>query len=62
MTCAERTCAPPRGRGDALALRRWRLATRRSIERFVFEMRTEIANICRQMADKNGEPPLSEQG
>jgi hypothetical protein len=44
-------CAP---RGD--------LAIRRSIERVVFEVRTEIAKICLEMADKNGEPPLSEQG
>jgi hypothetical protein len=43
-------CAP---RGD--------LAIRRSIERVVFEVRTEIANVCQQMADKHGEPPLSEQ-
>ena len=43
-------CAP---RGD--------LATRRSIERVVFEVRTEIANACQQMADKHGEPPLDEQ-
>jgi len=43
-------CAP---RGD--------LAIRRSIERVVFEVRTEIANVCQQMADKYGEPPLSEQ-
>jgi hypothetical protein len=40
-------CAP---RGD--------LAIRRSIERVVFEVRTEIANACQQMADKCGEPPL----
>ena len=40
-------CAP---RGD--------LAIRRSIERVVFEVRTEIANVCQQMADKGGEPPL----
>jgi len=40
-------CAP---RGD--------LAIRRSIERVVFEVRTEIANVCQQMADKHGEPPL----
>ena len=33
-------CAP---RGD--------LATRRSIERVVFEVRTEIANVCQQMVD-----------
>ena len=38
------------------------LATRRSIERVVFEVRTEIASVCQQMADKCGEPPLSEQG
>jgi hypothetical protein len=38
-------CAP---RGD--------LAVRRSIERVVFELRTEIARACREMADKNGEP------
>jgi hypothetical protein len=44
-------CAP---RGD--------LATRRAIERAVFEVRTEIAKVCLEMADKNGEPPLSAQG
>ena len=44
-------CAP---RGD--------LAIRRSIERVVFEGRTEIANVCQQMADNCGEPPLDEQG
>jgi hypothetical protein len=43
-------CAP---RGD--------LAIRRSIERVVFEVRTEMANVCQQMADKYGEPPLSKQ-
>ncbi|QIG93494.1 hypothetical protein [Bradyrhizobium sp. 6(2017)] len=43
-------CAP---RGD--------LAVRRSIERVVFEVCTEIANVCQQMADKAGEPPLDEQ-
>ena len=43
-------CAP---RGD--------LATRRSIERVVFEVRRELAAICQQMADKNGEPPLEQQ-
>lgn len=42
-------CAP---RGD--------LATRRAIERVVFEVRTEIAKVCQEMADKCGEPPLSE--
>jgi hypothetical protein len=34
------------------------LAIRRSIERVVFEVRTEIAKLCQQMADKNGEPRL----
>jgi hypothetical protein len=43
-------CAP---RGD--------LAIRRSIERVVFEVRTEMAKVCQDMADKCGEPPLSEQ-
>jgi hypothetical protein len=38
------------------------LATRRSIERIVFEVRTEIATLCQQMADQNGEPPLCGQG
>jgi hypothetical protein len=42
-------CAP---RGD--------LAIRRSIERVVFEVRTEIANVCQQKADENGEPPLDD--
>jgi hypothetical protein len=36
------------------------LAIRRSIERVVFEVRTEIANVCQQMADKNGEPQLDD--
>ena len=40
-------CAP---RGD--------LAVRRSIERVVFEVRAEIANLCQQMADERGEPLL----
>jgi hypothetical protein len=43
-------CAP---RGD--------LATRRAIERVVFEVRSEIAKVCLEMADKNGEPPLEQQ-
>ena len=43
-------CAP---RGD--------LAIRRSIERVVFEVRTEIAKVCLEMAEKCGEPPLDEQ-
>jgi hypothetical protein len=42
-------CAP---RGD--------LAIRRSIERVVFEVRTEIAKVCQEMADKCGEPPLND--
>jgi hypothetical protein len=42
-------CAP---RGD--------LVTRRNIERAVFEIRTEIAKICEEMADKAGEPSLEE--
>ena len=37
------------------------LAIRRSIERVVFEVRFEIANVCHQMADKYGEPRLDEQ-
>jgi hypothetical protein len=40
----------------------WDLVVRRNIERAVFELRTEIATICQAQADKNGEPPLSEQG
>jgi hypothetical protein len=43
-------CAP---RGD--------LATRRNIERVVFEVRTEMAKVCQKMADRCGEPPLGEQ-
>jgi hypothetical protein len=43
-------CAP---RGD--------LATRRAIERVVFEVRTEIAKVCQEMADRCGEPSLDEQ-
>jgi hypothetical protein len=42
-------CAP---RGD--------LATPRCIERVVFEVRTEMAKVCQQMADKHGEPPLDD--
>jgi hypothetical protein len=37
------------------------LAIRRNIERVVFEVRTEIADVCQQMGDKAGEPPLDEQ-
>jgi hypothetical protein len=38
------------------------MLVRRSIERVVFEVRTEMAKVCQEMADKAGEPPLSEQG
>jgi hypothetical protein len=37
------------------------LAIRRSIERVVFEPRSEMAAVCQQMADKNDEPPRSER-
>lgn len=37
------------------------LATRRNIDRVVFEVRTEMANIATRMADERGEPPLNEQ-
>jgi len=43
-------CAP---RGD--------LATRRAIERAAFEVRTEIAKVCEEMADKCGEPALDDE-
>jgi hypothetical protein len=33
------------------------LALRRSIERVVFEVRTDLANVCQQIADKCREPP-----
>ena len=42
-------CAP---RGD--------VAIRRSIEQVVFEVRTEFANVCQQMADERNEPPLDD--
>jgi len=42
-------CAP---RGD--------LATRRSIERVMFEVRTEIAKVCQQKADERDGPPLDD--
>jgi len=42
-------CAP---RGDS--------CDRRNIGRVVFEVRTEMANVCQQMADKCGEPPLDD--
>jgi hypothetical protein len=50
MSSMPARCAP---RGD--------LAIRRCIERVVFEVRTEIANIAQRKADEVGEPPLSEQ-
>jgi hypothetical protein len=40
-------CAP---RGD--------LATRRAIERVVFDVRTDIAKACSKAADERNEPPL----
>jgi hypothetical protein len=43
-------CAP---RGD--------LAVRRAIERVVFEVRTEIAKVCQEMAEQCGEPPLDDK-
>ena len=36
------------------------LATRRSIERVVFEVPTEIAAVIQQMADERHEPPLDD--
>jgi|SRR6185295_16672200 phage terminase Nu1 subunit (DNA packaging protein) len=47
MSSMPARCAP---RGD--------LATRRCIERVVFEVRTEIARIAQRKADEAGEPPL----
>jgi hypothetical protein len=41
---------------------RGELVPRRNIERVVFEVRTEMAKVCQKIADKAGEPPLSEQG
>jgi len=38
------------------------LGLRRRAEAVLHELRTEIANACLEMADKCGEPPLSEQG
>jgi hypothetical protein len=49
MSSMPARCAP---RGD--------LATRRCIERVVFEVRTEIANIAKRKADECGEPPLDQ--
>jgi hypothetical protein len=31
-----------------------------AIERVVLEVRTEIAKVCQEMADKCGEPPLDD--
>jgi hypothetical protein len=38
------------------------LIVRRRIDAVVFETRRDIANAAQAMADKCGEPPLSEQG
>jgi hypothetical protein len=38
------------------------LAVRRKIDAVVYEVRKEMANDALEMADKCGEPPLSEQG
>ena len=38
------------------------LAVRRKIDAVVYEVRKEMAKVALEMADKNGEPPLSEQG
>jgi hypothetical protein len=37
------------------------LVMRRKAEAVLRELRTEIADACQQMADKNGEPPLDQQ-
>jgi hypothetical protein len=37
------------------------LAVRRKIDAVVYEVRKEMAKAALEMADKNGEPPLSEQ-
>ena len=44
----------------ARCARRGDLAIRRGVERVEFEVRTEIANVCQQMADKCGEPSLDD--
>ena len=36
----------------------WRSCDPAQHQRVVFEVRTEIANVCQQMADKAGEPPV----
>ena len=38
------------------------LMVRRNIDAVVYEVRKEMAKVALEMADKNGEPPLSEQG
>ena len=37
------------------------LAIRRSIERIVFEVRSELASLCQGITDNQGEPPIGEQ-
>ena len=38
------------------------LVVQRKIDAVVYEVRKEMAKVAMEMADKNGEPPLSEQG
>ena len=38
------------------------LVVRRNIDAVVRQIRTEIAQVCEQIGDERGEPPLSEQG
>ena len=38
------------------------LAVRRKIDAVVYEVRKEMAKVALEMADENGEPPLSEEG
>jgi hypothetical protein len=47
-----------RASGLAQAKKDWFLRTH---GRLVYEVRTEIANVCQEMADRHGEPPLVEQ-
>jgi hypothetical protein len=37
------------------------MAVRRAIDRVVYEVRTELAQVCTRMADERGEPPLDQQ-
>jgi hypothetical protein len=53
LTALSSPAAPCAPRGD--------LAIRRSIERVVFEVRTEIASFCQQMADNHDAQPLRQQ-